>query len=105
MGGHAIQRDLDGLEQWAGRNLRKYVKDTCEMQQYRLGTKNTESSFTEKEPRSQVDNKVITRQISDLTEMKTNCMLTCISNCTDSIRRSREVVFLCLALVIRYVVY
>lgn len=43
-----IQRGLDSLEKWAGRNLRKYIKDKCEMQQYRLGTKRIESSFAEK---------------------------------------------------------
>lgn len=71
------------------------------MQQYRLGNKQIESNFTKKELQSQVDN-MIMRQHSDLAEMQTNCILTCISRSIDS--RSREAIFLCLALVIPYVV-
>ena len=45
--GAAIQRDLERLEEWAGRNLMKLDKDKCQilylgwtnpLQRYRLGT-------------------------------------------------------------------
>lgn len=55
----AIQRGLDCLEKWTDRNLRKNFKDNCEMQQYRLDTKRIENTSTEKELKSQADNKLI----------------------------------------------
>jgi len=56
-----------------------------------VGTEIIESSFTEKELRSQVDKNLIWRKHIDLVEMKTNCILMDVSKTID--RRSREAIF------------
>ena len=82
----AIQRDLDRLEKWAERNLRKFSKGKCQvlhtgrnipMHQDRLGTDQLRSSFPEKDPGVLVDKLVMSQQCARVAKAA-NSILGCI---------------------------
>lgn len=98
----AIQRDLDRLESWAGRNLVKYNKGKCRvlhldknnlMYQYWLGTDALESSIGKRGLGVLVDCRMIVSQHCALVTKKASGILGCIRSSVVS--RAREVLLPC----------
>ncbi|KFV78388.1 hypothetical protein N308_05547, partial [Struthio camelus australis] len=92
-------RDLDRLESWAERNLRKFHKGKCRvlhlgrnnpMHQYRLGVDWLQSSSAEKDLGVLVDNKLSMSQPCALVAKEANGLLGCIRQSVAS--RTREVI-------------
>lgn len=83
----AIQRDLDRLESWVGRNITKYNKGKCRVlnlgkndsrYQYRLGTDLLKSSVGESNLGVLVDSRMTMSHYCTLVANKANDILECI---------------------------
>ncbi|GAB0185518.1 mitochondrial enolase superfamily member 1 [Grus japonensis] len=94
----AIQRDVDRLESWAERNLKKFNKGQCRVlhlgrnnpqHQYRLGVDLLGSSTAEKDLGVLVDNKLSMSQQCALVAKKANGILGCTEKSMAS--RLREI--------------
>jgi len=94
----AVQRDLNRLESWAGRNLLKYNEDKCRVlhlgksnprHQDKLGTALMESSEGERDLGVLVDSEMTTSQHCALVAKKADGILGCIRR--GVVSRSREV--------------
>ncbi|GAB0186673.1 laminin subunit alpha-2 [Grus japonensis] len=95
----AIQRDLDRLEKWAGRNLMKFNKEKCKVlhlgrnnprHHHMLGPTQLESSLVEKDPGVLVDTWLNMSQQCALVAKLANDILGCIRQSIAN--RSREVI-------------
>ena len=94
----AIQRDLDRLESWVGRNITKYNKGKCRVlhrgksnpkYQYRLGTDLLEISVEERDLGLLVNSRMTMNQHCALVAKKVYGILGCIRR--GVVSRSREV--------------
>ncbi|KAJ7413205.1 rna-directed dna polymerase from mobile element jockey-like [Pitangus sulphuratus] len=95
----ALQKDLNRLERWAGRNCLKFNKGKCRVlllgrnnprHQHRLGPDLQESRSAEKDLEVLVDNKLYVSQQCAFVAKKANVILECIRKSIAS--RSLEVI-------------